>query len=407
MRILLIDHYMGSEKLGMEFRPYYLCKEWARIGYEPTTIGGSYSHLRKSQPRKLGWESENGIDFLWLWTNKYKGNGILRLISMLIFVVQLLLLAPYIALRVKPHFIIASSTYPLDIFPSWLIAKLSGARLIFEIHDLWPLSPMELGGYSKKHPFIMLMRFGEWFAYKFSDKIISILPNSYEHVKKDGVPKEKWAHIPNGVSLNAGKPEQLPQYLSDTIEQLREDGFSLIGYAGSIGPANVMHTMIEAAQILKDEKIAFLIVGDGSSRKMIEDMAHSLNLKNVYFFGYLLKNQIPAFLSEMDILTYCGKKSKLYKYGISLNKTFEYMLAAKPIVQAFSAANDVVTEAKCGVTVEAENPPKFADAILKIANLDESTLHKMGAAGKAYVLEHHNFTALAKNFFDAMDDHKN
>lgn len=64
----------------------------------------------------------------------------------------------------EPNVVIASSTYPLDIYPAYRIAKHFKAKLVFEIHDLWPLSPMLLGGYSKYHPFIVALQVAENYA---------------------------------------------------------------------------------------------------------------------------------------------------------------------------------------------------------------------------------------------------
>ena len=54
MNILIINHYAGSPEMGMEFRPYYLAREWQKLGHKVLIVGGTYSHLRKKQPEKSG-----------------------------------------------------------------------------------------------------------------------------------------------------------------------------------------------------------------------------------------------------------------------------------------------------------------------------------------------------------------
>ncbi|MEG0392483.1 MAG: glycosyltransferase WbuB, partial [Anaerovoracaceae bacterium] len=88
MNILLINHYAGSPKYGMEFRPYYLAKQWVKWGHKVTIVGGTYSHLRGKQPTVVGditEETINGVDYIWLKTNKYEGNGVGRIKSMMTF----------------------------------------------------------------------------------------------------------------------------------------------------------------------------------------------------------------------------------------------------------------------------------------------------------------------------------
>ena len=143
MNILLINHYAGNPEMGMEFRPYYISREWVKAGHRVLIIGGSFSHLRKIQPKEKK-NSINGILYHWIKTNDYKGNGAKRILSIIFFVSKLYWNYKKYIQDFKPNIVIASSTYPLDIYPARKIAKHYGAKLIYEVHDLWPLSPMEI-----------------------------------------------------------------------------------------------------------------------------------------------------------------------------------------------------------------------------------------------------------------------
>ena len=399
MNILLINHYAGSLSLGMEFRPYYLAKKWNELGHKTTVVGASYSHLRQIQPKESGWQNIDGIDYLWLWTNKYQGNGFKRFLTMLIFVMQLLLLSFYLARKTKPNVVIASSTYPLDIFPAWLIAKFSNAKLVFEIHDLWPLSPMELGGMNKWHPFILLMRFGEWFAYKTSDKIVSILPGTYEHVKKDGVKKDNFTHVPNGINLDDYKePLPLPQNLQQLIDREKKKKNVLIGYAGAIGIANALGTLVDAATLLKKEKISIIIIGDGQELINIKAKVKALKISNICFFGRIDKLMVHSFLRQMDFLYFGAQDKPIYKFGMSLNKLFDYMMAEKPIIQSIKTKGDIVQEAKCGFTALPENPKHLVKVIKQAIKMPIKELKLMAKEGKEYVHRYHEYNVIAKEF---------
>ena len=166
MRILLINHYAGSTEMGMEFRPYYMAKEWIKLGHQVDIIAAGFSHLRQKNPTVIkDWQEDliDGIHYHWIKTACYSGNGVKRALTMFEFVGKIRLKAKYIARNWKPDVIITSSTYPLDTYAGQRIRKFTDnkANLIHEIHDMWPLSPVLLGGMSKNNPFIVLMQIAE------------------------------------------------------------------------------------------------------------------------------------------------------------------------------------------------------------------------------------------------------
>ena len=75
-------------------------------------------------------------------------------------------------------------------------------------------------------------------------------------------------------------------------------------------------------------------------------------------------------------------------------------MAAKPIISAISAGNDLISEAQCGITVEPENPQAIADGILKLAALSEEEREAMGKRGRDYILKNQTYDILAKRFLD-------
>lgn len=126
MKILLINHYAGSPEMGMEFRPYYMAREWVKYGYEVDIIAADYSHLRRKNPKVLhDWQEENidGIHYHWIRTGNYRGNGVRRALTMFRFVGKIWLKAKTIAREWRPDVIITSSTYPLDTYAGQRIRK--------------------------------------------------------------------------------------------------------------------------------------------------------------------------------------------------------------------------------------------------------------------------------------------
>lgn len=405
MNIILINHYAGSNIHGMEFRPYYLAREWVKLGHSVTIVAASFSHLRQKNPdlSEMMEEVIDDIRYIWLPVNKYQGNGVKRFKNMLLFIYQL-----YRNLRkfaeIKPDVVIASSTYPLDSYPAYKLAKMTGAKFAFELHDLWPLSPMELGGMSKWHPFIMLMQRGEDFWCRHADKVISILPKTEAYLKTHGLRDGKFCYIPNGIVL-ADYDDVLPLKLDylQQLNNLRKHGKFLIGFAGAHGIANALDILLYAAEKLKNTQAYFVLVGQGQEKENLMALMQKLDLDNVLFLPSIPKKMVPAFLAQMDVLYIGLQNQKLFRFGISPNKLMDYMMAGKPILHSITAGNDLVQEAHCGISVPAEDIDAIAEAVKRLMSMDKDELSVLGKNGKEYVIKHHDYKVLAEKFIEWLE----
>jgi glycosyltransferase involved in cell wall biosynthesis len=407
VNILLINHYAGSVRHGMEYRPYYLAREWVRLGHRVTIVASSESHVRTQAPLLDGApqlaETIAGIDYLWLATPPYRGNGLARVRNMAAFVLRLRKAGAELAARLRPDVVIASSTYPLDIWPAHRIARLAGARLLFEVHDLWPLSPMELGGHSRWHPFIMLLQAAENFACRRADAVVSILPQVRDHLEAHGMAPSKLHLVPNGVDpdeWNLDAPA-LPEPLNTTLRELHQEGKFVVGYAGTHGISNALETLLDAAARLRDRPVAFVLVGGGPDKAALIRQAVELGLANVHFFDPVPKAQVPALLQGVDLAYIGWRRQPLYRFGISPNKLIDYMMAARPILHAVEAGNDPVADAGCGLTVAPEDPQAVAEGILKLLALGPEARTVLGQRGRRYALAHHTYPVLGRRFLNA------
>lgn len=404
MNILIINHYAGSRKHGFEYRPFYLGKEFLKKGNNVSIIASSFSHLRLNNPlikENIFEENIDGIKYYWIKTPFYSGNSIKRVMNIFLFIYNIYRYKRKLKIKINPDIVIASSTYPLDIFPAFKIAQMNKAKLIFEVHDLWPLTPIELGGMSRNNPFIKLLQIAEDFAYQKADKVISILPKAKEYMIQHGMKPEKFTFIPNGIDFSEwNNATQIPENHLSLITKLREEGKFLVGYSGAIGLANALEFLIAAADILKEKPIVFLIVGDGPEKKCLLNKAQEL--KNVFFLSYINKTSIPNFLKIMDILYLGFRHKSIYKFGVGTNKLYEYMMSGRPIVQSQKAGNDLVKENNCGISVLPENPKLIADAIINLYNLSEEERQKLGNNGREYVLKNHDYALLAEKFINAV-----
>jgi len=407
MTILLINHYAGCPDLGMEYRPYFMAQELKKKGHRVIIIAATYSHIRNQQKQfknNIQTEIINEIEFVWIKTPHYNSNGLSRMWNIFKFVYILYINYKKISKMYIPDVVIASSTYPFDIFPAHRISKYTKAKLIFEIHDLWPLSPMELGGMSKYHPFILAVQLGEDFALKHSEQIISMLPNAKDYLISRGLDANKFNFVPNGIYLDDWNENQnIPQDHQVLIGGLKSEGYKLVCFAGSHGIANALPTLIEAARLLSNNKIAVILVGNGNEKKNLIDFVRKTGITNVYFLDSVAKQQIPNLLSKMDILYIGLQRQSLFRFGISPNKLFDYMMAGKPIIQSIEAGNNIVEDAKCGISIEPENASETKNAILLLLSLSNIELEKMGKNGKEYVLKNHEYSVLAQKFIEVIE----
>jgi glycosyltransferase involved in cell wall biosynthesis len=407
MNILVINHYAGSPRHGMEFRPYYLAREWVRAGHRVRILAADQSHIRARRPQladsaRLD-ETIDGIEYSWFATPAYSGNGAGRVRNMASFVSALYRNGKQLARAFGPDVVIASSTYPMDIWPAHRIARLTGAKLFFEVHDLWPLSPMELGGMSKWHPFIMLVRQAEGYAYRHADGVVSILPKVRDYMVSRGMAPDKLHLVPNGIDpaeWQAGSPG-LPEATAKLLAALRAQGDAIVGYAGTHGVSNALENMLGAARLMQGEKVAFVLVGGGPDKEDLQRQARRENLGNIHFLEPVAKSCIPSLLECFDIAYIGWHRHPLYRFGIAPNKLMDYMMAARPVLHAVAAGNDPVREAGCGLTVEPDDPGAAAGGIRSLLAAGADERRAMGQRGKAFVLANLTYPVLGQRFLAA------
>jgi len=395
--------------MGMEFRPYYLSREWVKMGHNVTIIAASYSHLRKSNPnvnRDFQEELIDGIKYIWIKTEKYAGNGVSRAKTMYQFVHRIRDKAESIIASIDPDVVITSSTYPLDTYAGQRIKNKSKKKvvLIHEVHDMWPLTPMLIGGMSKYNPFIMIMQRAENSAYKNSDRVVSLLSNAETYMKKHGLSDGKFSCIPNGIVEDEWNIEtEPPRQHVELLNNLHNAGYFIAGYFGGHALSNALGTYLECAKSSGDDKICFVMVGDGTEKQKLVKQAKIEKISNVYFLPSIDKSAIPKLMSMVDCLCINSTENELYKYGVSPNKLLDYMMAAKPIVFSISTYNSIVELYDCGICTKPNDENDILVAINSIKNMSINEREIMGANGRTAVMKNYLYPQLAQNFLGIMN----
>jgi glycosyltransferase involved in cell wall biosynthesis len=404
MNILYIEHYAGSDKYGMEFRPFYMAREWVKMGHSVTILGADFSHLRKKNPviqKDFTEEWDSGVRFVWLKSNRYRRNDHMRVFNMLGFVKKIKKHAQYIADTYKPDVIIHSSTYPMDVYAAQAVKAYCNAPCFYEIHDLWPMSLLAMAPIIKEsNPIIRYVQKAEDACYQLDDGVISILPGANRHIKERGF-TVNYHNVPNGIVLgDQPDPTPLSEETLHLFEQWKQQGKFIVLYAGGHARSNALDCLIEAADLV-DASVHLVLVGKGDQKERLMELAKKK--ENITFLPPVEKRQIPTLLSLADALYLGAKNDPLYEYGVGMNKIFDYMLAKKPVINGIKSEGNPLELSGCALTVAPEQATDLAEGIKKLQQMSQTTRDEMGQKGYDYVIKHHDYTVLAEKFIDAFN----
>lgn len=400
MNVWYIHPYAGGPGVGRYWRPYYFSKFWNQTGHRSMVISAAYHHLLEPDEARHGASEKNGVRYAYVPTLRYHGNGIGRMLSMLLFSLMLLPFCLHESIRRgRPDAIIYSSPHPFGVVSAWLAARLLRARFVFEVRDIWPLSLVELGGLKDSNPMVRLTGWIERFAYKRSDRVISLLPCAQAHMVEKGLEPGKFLWVPNGVDTG----EELPETEQDAspfvqhVRRLREQGCFVVVYAGAHGEPNALEGLVRSARLLQDEglDLKIILVGKGERKAQLTAYASETSLHVVEFFDQQPKEVVMAALRLSSAGYISLKAQPIFRFGVSPNKLWDYMLVRLPVIFACKAGNDPVSDYGCGVTADPEDPQSIAQAITRLYRLTDAERAAMGQRGHDAVLEHYTYEQLA------------
>lgn len=407
-KIWILNHYAVTPNMPGGTRHYDLSQELIKKDYEVTIFSSGFLHDKQIYWKTFKTQSfitENfgKIKFVWLKTTSYHKNNYMRILNMFSYLLRMLTAAHNFS---KPEVIIGSSVHPFAVFAAWLLSRRYKAKFIFEVRDLWPQTPIDMG--IIKHNGIMakLMYVWEKFMYKRAEKIIVLLPNAKEYIKNLGISiDEKIVWIPNGVNLERfDNPVSLSSNFEMNLSAGKNNNKFIVMYTGAHGPANGLDIFIEAATHfqMNDKVIQFYLIGDGIEKEKLQSESKRRNLKNIYFFPPVSKREIPSLLKYADLLVQSFAPINVFQYGISPNKIFDYLAAGKPIIMSVKTINNIVKEADAGIVIEPGNAKAFIEGIIKIKNLSSQERRRLGDNGRKHVEKYYNIKLLADKLYEVI-----
>ena len=394
--IWYISKYARPPINGSGTRHFYFSREFNKIGNKTILISSDSMHFGNlpSFNKVYNHMVIDGVDSIIIRTKKYNGtSSVSRIISWIDFEFKLIQMSKKNI--PKPDVIIASSLSLLTILSGYLFKKKYNARLIFEVRDIWPLTLIEIGGFSRYNPLVLFLSWVEKFGYKKADVIIGTMPNLKEHVDFVSGSGNKCHNIPQGIELSLLQTNEHvdPDYISKFIPPKK----FIIGYAGSIGRANALDTLIQVSILLQDKPdIHFLLIGEGDKKHELVNVVSGNG--NVTFAPKVKKTQVQDILRYCDVLYAGARNSLIYRYGISLNKWIDYLFAGKPVIVSYSGYKSMINEADCGTFVPAENTEELKKAILQYSKMSKADLNQMGERGKKWLIENRTYQKLALKY---------
>ena len=289
------------------------------------------------------------------------------------------------ALSVKDADLIMGTTPQIfQAVSAWFVAFVRNKPFLLEVRDLWPEFGISMGVITNP-VVIALARWLEKFLYARATHILVNSPAYKEYMVARGVPANKITYIPYGTDVDMFNPNV--DGLSVRRKLGLEDKFVVL-YAGALGQANDIYTVLCAAEHLNDEnQICFVFWGDGKERPNLQSEAERLNLQNVIFAGVCPKKEMPFVIASSDVCLAILQNVPMFRTTYP-NKVFDYMAAARATVLVIDGViREVIESSNGGVFVEPANHELLAKTILELSK-DPQRVKQMGANARTYLVQH-------------------
>ena len=377
MRVLYFHQHFSTPKGATGIRSYEMAKRLIKRGHDVTMVCGSYgggntgliSSFEKGR-REGVVDSIRIIEFDIAYSNN--DGFIKRALTFFSFALRSIRLA-----LTEKYDVVFATTTPLTagvpgIFARWFKRK----PFVFEIRDLWPELPREMGVIT--NPVILyLMGVLEWVSYHSSNRCIGLSPGIVKGIERCGISQEKIALVPNGCDLGI---------FGQASEPWRPEGVAdndlMAIFTGTHGMANGLDSALDAAgELLKrgNQDVKIVLVGQGKLKEGLQERAASENLSNVVFHDPVNKEKLSGLMKSADIGLQLLSNIPAFYYGTSPNKFFDYISAGLPVLNNYPGwLAEMINEKDCGFEIPPDDPIAFADALESAAGNKES-LKLMGA----------------------------
>jgi glycosyltransferase involved in cell wall biosynthesis len=289
------------------------------------------------------------------------------------------------ALRVKDVDLVMGTTPSIfQAVSAWLVSVIQRKPFLLEVRDLWPEFGVSMGVLTNP----MLIALGRWlekFLYAHATHIIVNSPAYKDYMIAKGVPETKITFIAYGTDVDMFNPQV------DGSSVRRELGLGnkfVVLYAGALGQANDIGTLLRAAQRLnRESQICFVLFGDGKERPRLQSETERMKLTNVIFAGVRAKKEMPMVVAASDVCLAILQNIPMFRTTYP-NKVFDTMAAGRATILVIDGVSRALIESSNGgVFVQPGDDEMLAKIILELSQNPER-VQRMGLNARAYLVKH-------------------
>ncbi len=399
---IFLTQYYPPEPGAASLRLEAMAQELTKRGHQVTVVTALPHHLGAGNKRQFRWmvkEQIRGINVIrtWIWRVSPQKRFWWRLLNYFSFV-----LSSAVALRAfkRPDYLlIESPPLFLGITGRWY-AKKYHVPYILSVSDLWPESAIALG-LVKNRLLIALTKRLELSLYRDASYVSTVTEGIRQAVIASGtIDPLRVLFFPNGVDLDKF-PQVSPQ--ETLIQKFGGPGKKIFLYPGTMGYAQGLEVIIQAAKELADnEKISFLLVGDGPVKQSLINQVRDEGLTNVFFEELQPVENMPQYFAISCAVVVPLRKHPLF-HGARPSKVFPAWSAKVPIIYVGEGEMaDLVLNSGGGLVVSPEDGKALALAVTRLANMTESEWLQMGYRGWAFTRDHYTWQHIADEWLKAI-----
>lgn len=390
MKILLFTQYFWPENFSINDLAISLTEK------------GHYIEVLTGKPNYPQGRFYKGYNFFYPHKEKYKKIIINRIptiprfrkskfglfLNYLSFIFFGIFLAPLIFRKKKFDLIFIYAPSPItQAIPASFLGFLKKIPVVLWVQDLWPDS-VEATGYIKNKFLINILALVVKVSYFGIDLVLIPSKKFKNNVSK--FYSKKIIYYPNSVSK-----KYVNKFLTkNELPEVFNNGFNIL-FAGNIGRAQSISTIIETAELLKDHgKIKILVAGYGSELRSLLTNIKNKKIKNLYYLGSFEEDFMPFILRASDVLMITLKNEHIFNNTIP-NKIQAYLASGKPIVASVNGeAASLLKKSGAALVVRSENAYELSKSIIHLYKMTPSHLKLMGKRGKNYYLQNYDHDML-------------
>ena len=378
MRILFLTDNFPPEVNAPATRTYEHCKEWVKNGEEVTVLScapnfpfGKIYENYKNKPYQT--EVIDGIKVIRVWSFMAPNKGfLLRTLDFISFSISSFLAG----LFVKTDVIMATSPQFFTALSGRALSFFKRKPFVLEIRDLWPEQILASTN-MKRNLFIKYFEWEEVKCYRRADIIITVTDSFVDKITSRGINKNKFLVVKNGVDKTFFEPRLKNKYLLQRYHL--QDKF-VVGYIGTHGLSQDIPFIIECIHAFNlklgqsSSSIHFLFVGEGAEKQKIIQRAKELEISNITFVNQIKKEEMPEYLSILDVSLVPLRRSELY-LSVIPSKIFELCAMNIPILLGVDGeARALVEKFNCGIFYEPGDKISFSNQLNKLVSANDEQL---------------------------------